>query len=155
MKRLIVISVLCILVVSACGQTSDAATVAANPESIASQSIVEKYIQSNEEYDVDLYTSLLHDEYVFMDYGMGDGPFGKTILSAFAREAMAEPDTYKTEYGSYTITPDGRFAVVEGTYSEPDRDGGKWIAAPGYVVLEMKDGKIIAETWYYNGDVLP
>jgi ketosteroid isomerase-like protein len=155
MKRLILLSILFVLIVSACGQTSEAATVADNPESIATQSIVKQYIKSIEGYDADLFTSLLHDEYVFMDYGMGDGPFGKTILSAFAREAMAEPDTNKTEFGSYTITPDGRFAVIEGAYSEPARDGGKWIAAPGYVVLEMKDGKIIAETWYYNGDVLP
>jgi SnoaL-like domain len=155
MKRLILLSILFVLIVSSCGQTSEAATVADNPESTATQVIVEQYIKDNEEYDIDLYTTLMHGDYVFMDYGMGDGPFGKMILSAYARESMAEPDTYKTEFGSYTITPDGRFAVVEGTYSEPARDGGKWIAAPGYVVLEMKDGKIIYETWYYNGNVLP
>jgi hypothetical protein len=155
MKGLLFSTALFVLFCYACSQTDEAANVADNPESLASQAIVEQYIEANEEYDIALYSSLLHDEIVFMDYGLGDGPFGKTILSAFAREAMAEPDTYKTKFGDYTITSDGRFAVIEATYSEPTRDGGKWVNAPGYVVLEIKDGKIVAETWYFNGDVLP
>ena len=29
----------------------------------------------------------------------------------------------------------------------------KQMIAPAYVVLEFKDGMIMAETWYYNGEV--
>ncbi len=51
------------------------------------------------------------------------------------------------------VTPDGRFAVLQGTYSQAARSTGKWIYGPAYAVLEFKDSLIVTETWYYDGSM--
>jgi hypothetical protein len=66
---------------------------------------------------------------------------------------MADPDLMKVQINTYVITPDGHFAILQGTYSQAAITSGKWETAPAYAVLKFKDGKIIAETWYYNGEV--
>jgi ABC-type Fe3+-hydroxamate transport system substrate-binding protein len=153
MKRLFLFSILFILLLTTCGQLKGKADVPGTTEAKATQVIVDQYIKANETYNADLLISLLHDDYTFMDYGLGDGPWGKDDISFYIQESMAEPDSFQVKIDTYVITPDGRFAVLQGTYSQAATLTGKRETAPAYAVLEFKDGKIVAETWYYNGEV--
>ena len=153
MKRILLPLFLVLLVLAACSQTKNTASVADNPASRVAEEIASQFIQAYETYDAEGLISTFHDEYVFMDYGMDDGPYTKGNISYFIKESMAEPDTWKAQFDEYTITPDGRFAVLAGTFSMVDKRDGEMVTVPAYVVLEVKDGLIIAETWYYNGEV--
>ncbi len=48
------------------------------------------------------------------------------------------------------MTSDGKYAVVEGVFSEISALTGKWVEAPFVLVLEFKNGLITSEEWYYN-----
>jgi ketosteroid isomerase-like protein len=153
MKRKWFLLIVFLLVLTACGQTRVKVDIPDTIEAKATQVIVEKFINANKDYDADLLISLFHNDYVSMDYGMNVGPWTKGNISFYIKEAMADPDSFKVRIDTYTITPDGRFAVLQGAYSQAAKSTGKWATAPAYAVLEFKDGKIIAETWYYNGEV--
>ena len=153
MKRFLFSLIFTMVVLVACSQTKNPVSVADNPASKVAEEITSEFIQAYETYDAEGLISTFHDDYVFMDYGMDDGPYTKGNISYFIKESMAEPDTWKAQFDGYTITPDGRFAVLAGTFSMVDKRDGEMVTVPAYVVLEVKDGLIIAETWYYNGEV--
>jgi hypothetical protein len=153
MKRAICLIMLLFVMLTACSSSKESARVADNPSSEAAQSVVERYITAYRDYDAEALISTFHDNYTFMDYGMDDGPITKGNISFFINESMAEPDTWKAIFDTYTITPDGRFAALDGSFSMNRKSDGKMASVPAYVVLEIKDGLIIAETWYYNGEV--
>jgi ketosteroid isomerase-like protein len=56
-------------------------------------------------------------------------------------------------FESYLLTPDGRFAVAQSNLSMKATSTGKWVSTPAAAVLELKDGKIVNETWYYDGEL--
>jgi ketosteroid isomerase-like protein len=153
MKRQKLLIIVLLLLLTACSQAKVNADVPDTTEAKATQVVVETFINANKDYDADLLISLFADDYVFMDYGMDDGPWTKENLSYYIKEAMADPDSFKVKIDTYIITPDGRFAVLQGAYSQATISTGKWATAPAYAVLEFKDGMIAAETWYYNGEV--
>jgi hypothetical protein len=142
-----------IVFATACGGIKVQADVPDTPGAIASQIIVDQYIKAYVSYDAEGLIALFHDDYVFMDYGLDDGPLGKGNISYAIKEAMAEPDTWKAQFVSYTITPDGRFAVLEGSFSMGAKIYGDMASAPAYVVLEFQGDQVLSETWYYNGEV--
>jgi hypothetical protein len=80
-----------------------------------------------------------------MDYGFNDGLWGKSGISATIREGLSTK-YYTVKIDTYIVTIDGRFAVLQGVYSQPNKTTGKWISVPGYAVLEIKDGKINRES---------
>lgn len=121
------------------------------PEGKAAQVLVEKFITANKAYDAEAILSLYADDMVSMDYGMDDGPFDKASLDVIVK-MYTNPENYKNKYGPYIITPDGRFVVIQVEYSKKGATG-KWVSTPTYGVLELKNGKIFRETWYYNGEV--
>jgi hypothetical protein len=48
------------------------------------------------------------------------------------------------------VSDDGRFAAIDGTYTNVGKDG-KVASVPTVILLELRDGKIIHETDYYEG----
>ncbi len=151
MKKTTVLFLSIIFLLSACGGVR--ADVADNPQAKAAQSIVEEYIIANETYDPDRLMMLYADNLFWMDYGGNDGPLSRANLDYFVHETMAAKD-FKMKVKSYSITPDGRFAALEVDYSQLAAFSGKVVSVTCVVLLEFRDGRIINETWYYNGDVL-
>jgi ketosteroid isomerase-like protein len=151
--RKYILFILILLILTGCNPSKEVANVANNPESKATQAIVEQYISAYKNFDADALLALYSDDYIFMDYGLNDGPLEKGNISYFIKESMAEPDTWATKFDSYTITPNGVFAVLDGTFSMEAKSSGEMLTVPAYVVLEIKDGKVVNETWYYNGEV--
>jgi len=152
MKKLCILSVVIIILLSACTKGAVKSDVPDTTAAKATQAIVQQYIAANQDQDADLLISLYSDELVWMDYGLNDGPSGKGNISFAIREAMGT-GYYEVQFKSYLVTPDGRFAVLQGTYSQAAKSTGKWIYVPAYVVLEFKDSLIVTETWYYDGSV--
>jgi hypothetical protein len=60
--------------------------------------------------------------------------------------------SFKFYVPSYVITPDGRFAILDGNFSQVAPSTQKMVTVPEYNLLEFKDGKIIAESLFYNGE---
>jgi ketosteroid isomerase-like protein len=149
MKKYLLINIFMTELLTGCGMSGVKADVPDNPEGKAAQAIVEHFITAYKNNDADSLTSLYSDDLVWMDYGFNDGPWTKGNISAIIREAM-NTKYYTVNIDSYVVTNDGRFAVLQGDYSQPNKTTGKWTSVPGYAVLELKDGKIIGESWYYN-----
>ena len=122
------------------------------PEAFTTQASVEKYIDANLNYDADSLMSLYADDLFYMDYGINAGPLTRGNLDYYVHETMAARD-FGIDFKSYVITPDGRFAAIEALYSEQADLARKWATTPAFALLEFKDGKIISETWYYDGSV--
>jgi hypothetical protein len=149
MKKLLFITIIMTLLLNACGNNVVKADVPDNPEGKAAHVVVDQYITAYKNNDIDALILLYSDELVWMDYGFNDGPYGKSGISATIREGLSTK-YYTVKIVSYVVTVDGRFAVLQGEYSQPNKTTGKWTSVPGYAVLEIKDGKIVSESWYYN-----
>src|SRR4030042_4215221 len=148
MKTFLFAFVLFTLFLSACNPSNVNAEVPNPSEAKAAQAMVDQFSKAYSTYDADLLISLLHDDYIFMDYGLGDGPITKGNIIYFIKEAMADPESSGFQVDSYIITPDGRFAVLNGPFALKSKSTGKLVETPSYSVLEFRDGMIIAETWY-------
>jgi hypothetical protein len=153
MKKVIYILLFFTLFMSSCGQEKEQSGMPDTSDAIAAQVIVDQFIKAYETYDAESLIALLHEDYIFMDYGLDDGPLGKGNIAYFIKESMAEADTWEVKFDSYTITPNGLFAVLDGSFSMEAKSSDEMLTVPAYVVLEIKDGKVVNETWYYNGEV--
>lgn len=149
MRKISVITIIFAILLSACGQVKT--SVPNTPQAKASQAILEEYISTNAAHDPDKLLSLYADDVVWMDYGMNDGPWDKADLDYYIGSGLSQ-DEIKVQFESYVMTPDGRFAAAQVRLSMKAASTGKWVTVPSSVVLEFKDGKIISETWYYDGN---
>ena len=151
MKKTIGATILLVFLLAACGQVK--ADVPDNTEARTAQALVELYMDANLTYDADALVALYSEDLIFMDYGGNDGPLNKGNLDYFIHETMADK-TFKYKFLSYLVTPDGRFAVLQAIYSQPAALSNKWASVSCVCVLEFRDGLIVNETWYYNGEKL-
>jgi ketosteroid isomerase-like protein len=135
------------LLLAACGQIK--VDVPDTVDAQAAQVLVEAYITTNVEYDAEGLLALYADDIFWMDYGGTVGPLGKGDLNYLVPVRMAAEE-FKIEFSSYLVTSDGKYAVVEGIFSEFSALTGKWVEAPFVLVLEFKNGLIASEEWYSN-----
>ena len=147
MKKIVLITLVFASLLTACGQ---AKAIVPTKEQKASQAILEQYFSSDKAGDIDKHMSLYADNIVWMDYGLNDGPYDKKGLDAMRRMSTSG---VKEKGQSYFITPDGRFAVIQMELTMQSTFSSKWVTAPATGVLEFKDGKIVNESWYYDGEV--
>jgi len=148
MIRIFVGIICAALMVASCQQVEQ--QVPDTPQAHTTQSLVEKYIDANLNYDADSLMSLYSEDLFYMDYGIQAGPLTRGNLDYFVHETMSAKD-FKLEFESYIITPDGRFAAIEALYSEQADLAKQWATTPALALLEFKDSQIISETWYYDG----
>jgi len=148
MKKIFVLAMVIALILTACGQVKT--NIPNTKDAKAAQAIIENWISANKANDVDKLMSLYADNIVWMDYGLNDGPFNKADLDVMNRMSTGE---IKSKLESYLLTPDGRFAVAQLNLSMKATSTGKWVSTPAVAVLEFKDGKIVNETWYYDGEL--
>lgn len=148
MKNRIWIFIVFALLLSSCSQVTT--TIPNTKEAKQAQIIMEQYLSANRSANIDQVMSLYADNVVWMDHGMDTGPFNKADLDALNRMSVKE---VKENALSYLLTPDGRFAVLQTNLTMPNVTGNKTVTTLAIGVLEFKDGKIINETWYYDGEV--
>lgn len=151
MRRLLILSLILAILGSGCFQAGKVADVPENPQAKETQALVEKYIHAITEYDPAPLESLFSEDFIYSDYGRFIRTETKGNIILLLEEAMSRRD-YKAKIKSYTITSDGRFAVLQYLYSEEQPSTGNWVEAVLYDVLEIKNGEIVAETLYYNNE---
>jgi ketosteroid isomerase-like protein len=76
-----------LLTFSACGQgTAQVIAIVPNFKAAgATQAILEAYFSAYQFHDVDKMMSFYADNVVWMDYGMNDGPYGKSDVDSMNR----------------------------------------------------------------------
>lgn len=147
MKKTWVLLVFSVLLLSACSWLKS--DVPDTAPAKATQVIVEKFIAANSKYDPDTLVSLYSPDILWMDNGDMYGPLHFDQLEWMIRNDYS-PDQMTLSFRSYLVSFDGRYSVVEGTFSTKNKTTGKWVSMPAVAVMEFKDGKIYRETWYYN-----
>lgn len=120
---------------------------------VEAESIVKAWIAAYAAKDADKYLSLFGSDGEFMDPAdpgfKGTGPQKMRNLQEMMKGGFATKE-FAYKITSYFISPDGRFAAAEGTYTYMGNQG-KVVTTPCASILEFKDGKITKETVYYDG----
>ena len=116
---------------------------------LVAESIAQQYTAASNSKNVDQYLSLFAPDAITMDYGVNYGPF-------YVRDITDDIHVYySSKYFQYQVnssfvSSDGRFAALEGIYTDWIHGGNQTASVPCLVIIEMKDGKIIKESIYYN-----
>ena len=152
MHQKIALIIVMALLLAACGQIE--VDVPDTVEAQAAQVLVEAYITTNVEYDAEGLLALYADDIFWMDYG--GVLLGRWIRATwiYIVPGIMAAEEFKIEFSSYLVTSDGKYAVVEGIFSEFSALTGKWVEAPFVLVLEFKNGLITSEEWYCNDESL-
>lgn len=144
-----VISCTLILWLAACsGSPATPAAPTASPTS-AAESIAQQYTAASNAKNVDQYLSLFAPDAISMDYGSNFGPFYLRDITDDLRIAYSSK-YFQYQVNSSFVSSDGRFAALEGIYTDWIHGGNQTASVPCLVILELKDGKIIKESIYYN-----
>ncbi len=146
MKKLFLLILVSSFTLTACGGIK--ATVPDNPYAKESQAIVEKWIAAYQNRDGAALLSLYSDDIVYSFCGNTNcDRSGLDELKGVVPDSLKDPEV-KTAFQSYFLTKYGERAVVQGRYTDP-----YWPVenAQTVVILEIKNGKITSETWYWDG----
>ncbi len=120
-----------------------------SPASMA-ETIAQQYATASDTKNADLYLSLFSPDAVTMDYGANYGPFRVMDITDDVYAFFAAKYS-QFKVASFFVSADGRFVAVEGIYTDWVRGGNNTVSAPCLAILEIKDGKIVKESLYYNG----
>jgi ketosteroid isomerase-like protein len=119
---------------------------------LQAESIAQQYASAFEERDVDKYFLLHSDDALYVDNGIGyDSKPAKVRLYVQELQALFRyVDSFQVKMTSHFISTDGRFVVLQGTYSDWGKSGFP-TTVPIVIVVEIREGKIVQETAYYDG----
>jgi ketosteroid isomerase-like protein len=144
MKKLVLLTLVCAFALSACGGVK--ATVSNDPYAKESQAIVEKWIAAYQKRDAQTLLSLYANGITWrVCSGTTCDSYGLSSLTYEVPQTFKHQN-FKVEIQSYLVTNLGEFATVQGTYADPEGDART--PTPATVILEIRDGKILNETWY-------
>jgi steroid delta-isomerase-like uncharacterized protein len=141
MKTFFVVVVVIAGLLTGCGQQGGGAD--------RTEALVKEWITAYEAKDVDRFIALYADDIYYADWAIGAFIEGKDGWSSGVRNTFPE-EAFAFKSASSFVSADGRFATVEGRYSDDDSEG-RVVTVPMATVLEFKDGKIVKETDYYDG----
>lgn len=144
MKKHLFLIIVLALVLSACGAIK--ATVGKDPDSKATQAIVEKWIMAYRNRDVNGLLSLYSDDVVWSECSTDKcDRYGLSVLKYYipGDKGLGNPG-FKIEPQSYFVTDFGYKAVVQSLYTDPNTGS---VRSPSVTILEIKNGKIAGETW--------
>ncbi len=125
----------------------DLKTAPAAPQAApTTESLVEEWSAAYAAEDVDKAFSLWSDDAEWMDNAdpefQSSGPQKVKDIESMIRGSVG---SFQVHITSHFISADGRFAAAQGTFAMNVK------TAPAVAILEFKDGKIVKETWYYDG----
>jgi ketosteroid isomerase-like protein len=111
-------------------------------------SLTAAYVSAYEAKDAGAYLSLFSPDADYVDYAVQV----HAKISALRDELFRsfERQTFRLQIRSFFVSADGRFAALQGTYTDIARSGDP-VSVPIISVLEFRDRKIIKEILYYDG----
>jgi ketosteroid isomerase-like protein len=144
MKRILFLISLTVVILAACQPKSGAAL---------TRSLVKDWIAAYEALNADKYMAFYADEAKYMDNGLENfrsvGAFSRKELNTDVHYIFEHKEiSFKSK--SFYVSQDGRFATIEGDYTNQDKTGTP-VTVPMVAILEFSQGKIIQETDYYDG----
>jgi len=142
MKKLIILFIMAALSLAACAQDKSPVGVATG--------VAQKFAAACNAKNAKRYLALFSDDAMYVDYGMHVGPLKMKILASEVDSTFADKNFAFKVKPSF-VSDDGRFATLQGEFSNMGHDGTVQ-TVPALVVLEIKDGKIISEADYYDGE---
>ena len=145
MKKLFLLTFFFAIALSACG--GNEATVPDNTYAKETQQIVEKWIAANQNRDAEALMSLYSTDLSFVECN------GATCdVSTYAELDYGVPldlsrPEYKVEVHSYFVTDVGVYVSIQVTFQDPEYISRN--STPATIILEIHNGLITKETWYY------
>jgi len=111
-------------------------------------SLTAAYASAYKAKDAGAYLSLFSTDADYVDYAVQV----HAKISALKDELFRsfERETFRLTIRSFFVSTDGRFAALQGTYTDIARSGDP-VSVPIVSVLEFRDRKIIKEILYYDG----
>ncbi len=147
MKKLLLFACLFALALSACGGIK--ANVSKNAYAKESQVLVERWLAAYRDWDASALLGLYSDDIVYSFCGTTDCErYQLAELKGAVTDSFKDHAGVKVAFSSYYLTQLGERAVVQGRYTDPDWQA---VNAETTVILEIKNGKITRETWYWAG----
>ena len=147
-----ILSLILLFLLASCGSPESAPTSisTATPDP-ADQTIllVQGYVDAYHALDADTFMSYFADDAEYYDMAMKD--YGVLTREALARGVHSSfiQEGFKVEINSYFVSRDGKYAALEGTYYKLNKYG-RQVGMPTVIILEIRDGRIIRETDYYD-----
>lgn len=120
------------------------------PDPAAETSVlVQGWIDAYHALDADKFMSYYAEDAVYLDVSMKDfGTYTFEMLDRNVRHTF-DNEGFKVEIVSFFVSPDGKFAALEGIYFNLNKYG-RQVGMPMVIILEFLDGRIIRETDYYD-----
>ncbi len=151
-----ILSISLLLFVACSGISPTATATLPPPTATAVISVVEDlaraFISAYESEQATDYLALFSYEAIFMD---NSTPYRSDVMADLVRNSRTYVNNLfkNTNFGmklnSHFVSRDGRFIALTGTYTNTGKDGNL-ASVPTVIILEVKDGKIIREDWYYD-----
>jgi hypothetical protein len=124
---------------------SEARSAANTPESV-----IAAYISAYHAKDPRAYLSLFSQDADYVDFAVQVhakiSQLRDELASSFGREA------FRLTFHSSFVSSDGRFAALQGTYSDSARSGEP-VSVPIVSILEVAENKLTKEALYYDGSL--
>ena len=153
MKKITLLTVLLILCCTACAAQP---SLTPNPAAVAStRQVVQEFITAMEARNADRYLAAFAPgahiyDMTFMNPDLG--PIQN--LESFVRVDFSPKSSIGFKYDDYFISPDGRFATLRGHYTNLGKDAQP-VTVHMITLLEVKDGKVLSESDYYDSSSFP
>jgi hypothetical protein len=151
-------SLLTIILLTSCTRASTIPTEDPLPTTTADISVVqnlaEAYISAIGSKQASDYLALYSYDAIFLD---SSTPYRSSGLYDLVRNSqnyvinLFKNTNFGMKLDSYVVSRDGRFIVLTGTYTNMGKDGNL-SSVPIIIILEVKDGKIIRDDWYYDNN---
>jgi hypothetical protein len=153
MKKITLLTILLVICCTACASQP---TVTPNPAAVSStRQVVQEFIAAEEARDADRYlatfapTGKVYDM-TFMNPDLG--PIKN--LESYVRVDFAPKSSINIKFDDYFISPDGHFATLRGHYTNLGKDAQP-VTVHMATLLEVKDGKVLSESDYYDSSSFP
>lgn len=111
----------------------------------AAEAVVEAYIDSWEQRDVEKFFAVHTDDALIVDQ-CEDEEYFMDLSKSFYKTTF-DNEAFRVTVDWYFISDDGRFALLEGMTTDYIKDGEP-VMIPNATILEIEDGKIIKRTMY-------
>lgn len=126
----------------------------ANTQSIAvADTLAKAFISAYEGKDIVKYQSLFDKDAILEDLGSLSARNAGAVYIRNISTMIGitfRSNEFEVKLPTYFVSVDGRYVSLMGTYTNKGMDG-KIHTVPTAVILEIRDGKIIRETDYYDG----
>jgi ketosteroid isomerase-like protein len=144
---LLTVGMILVLSLASCN-TQSAPELSESPEE--TRKVVQSWMNAHQSLDADKLMSCYAEDVVYLNVVIKD--FGTVTYDGLNKSIRKDfqKDGFRMELVSSFISPDGKFAAIQGTYYDLN-SAGRQISMPIAIVLEFRDGEIVKETDYFDG----